>query len=144
MRVQLGFACLAAFLALPAGTALARSPSPSKGYIVVYERSVRDVSGETTKRERAQGFKARFRYRHAVKGFAAKLSPGQVRKLRNDPDVAFVSPDRTVHALATAPLASGETAPTGVRRMEAVGGGLARAGSSANVAVIDTGINLSH
>jgi subtilisin family serine protease len=41
-------------------------------------------------------------------------------------------------------VAPGETAPTGVQRMQAVSGGNARNASTLNVAVIDTGVDLSH
>ena len=53
----------------------------------------------------------------SLKGFAARLSAPQLERLRSDPDVAFVSADRPVEAVAAVPLASGETAPTGVRRI---------------------------
>jgi subtilisin len=126
----------------PAGAA-ARGEKPLAGrYIVVYRGSVSSVNRETDQRERRDGFRSRLRYSHAVKGFAASLSPGQVGKLRSDPEVASVTPDYAVHALGA--IASGDSAPTGVRRIEAASTTDARDASTVNVAVIDTGIDQTH
>jgi subtilisin family serine protease len=114
-------------------------------YIVVYEKGVGDVTTETDKRERGLGFRSELRYGRALKGFSARLSPGQVRALQADPDVAFVSPDRAVRAVGSVPLVSGESLPpTGVRRIEAATASTVRDSSGAAVAVIDTGIDLNH
>jgi subtilisin family serine protease len=130
---------------LVAALAWARGEQAVRGqYIVVFKGSAGDANRATDEQERARGFKARYRYSHALKGFTAKLSPQQVRRLEADPRVAFVSQDREVHALGTVPLASGETAPTGVRRIEAATTTTAQQASSASVAVVDTGIDLAH
>src|SRR3954453_12475418 len=84
------------------------------------------------------------RYSRAVKGFAAALTAPQVRALRADPAVAAVSPDRVVHAAGAVALATGETAPDGVERLGAASPTTARQASTANVAVIDTGVDLTH
>ena len=80
----------------------------------------------------------------ALKGFAAELSAADVRALRRDPEVALVSPDLEVHALALTPLAAGESVPTGVARIEAANAREAHQASSVGVAVLDTGIDLDH
>ena len=113
-------------------------------YIVVYERSTTAPANKTRSLERAEGFRSRLRYGRAVKGFAARLSSRQVRDLKSDPSVAFVVPDRRVKALGDVPLAGGDSAPLGVRRIEAGTETTAREASTANVAVIDTGIDLAH
>jgi subtilisin len=140
-----------AIAATPAGAAPESSQRPPQAanvieghYIVVYEDSVREVAAETNRRERRLGFRSRLRYRHAVGGFSARLSPDQVSELRADPKVDFVSPDRRVTALAEVPLAPGERAPTGVRRIRAATTTTARERSGVGVAVLDTGIQLSH
>ena len=115
--------------------------------MVVYEPSVKAarVDEETVGRERRLDFDASHRYESALRGFAAKLSPADVAALRADPEVRSVSPDRLLHAFATAaPLAAGEAPPTGVLRLGAASPTLARGASDASVAVLDTGIDLSH
>jgi subtilisin family serine protease len=114
-------------------------------YIVVFEDSVNDVRAATEERERGVGFKSRKRFEHAVKGFSAQLNHGQVRALENDPKVDFVSQDRRVEASGNVGLAPGEpTPPTGVRRILSATTTTVREASGVNVAVIDTGIQLSH
>jgi subtilisin len=114
-------------------------------YIVVYEAGVADPAAATDRRERARGFRARFVYRRALKGFAARLSPAQVAALRADPEVAYVAPDRAVRARGVVPLAGGEPLPpAGVRRIQGATSTTTREAADAAVAVIDTGIDLGH
>ena len=136
-RVALLFAAIAALLAFPG-----RAVAATESYIVVYERTVASPAAETARQERARGFRARFEYGHAVKGFSARLAPGQVEALRSDADVAAVLPDRPVYASEA--LAPGEPLPpTGVRRVRAATADTV-AQSGAAVAVVDTGIDLDH
>jgi subtilisin family serine protease len=112
-------------------------------YIVTYNRSAESPAEETETRERRQGFEADYVYRRAVEGFSAELSQRQVDRLEADPEVASVTPDRKVKAVAS--LLSGEpTPPPGIRRIGAATASTAREASGANVAVIDTGIDLDH
>ncbi|MDP9006952.1 MAG: S8 family serine peptidase, partial [Actinomycetota bacterium] len=113
-------------------------------YIVVYRSSVGDPRDKTDRLERAGGFRAAKRYERALEGFAATLSPAQVEALRDDPDIDFVSPDRPVRTQGIVPLALDDAPPPGVRRIEAGTDDTAREASTANVAVIDTGIDLDH
>jgi subtilisin len=145
-------AVLAATLTLPAaGSAQGRPAPEADGWIVVYKDSVSSVTRESDQLERQQGFDTQFRYHRALKGFAARLSPGQVAALRRDPQVAYVAPNRIVHA--TEDVAGGESVPPGIQRMRAftAGGattpgsaGTMRGRSDVGVAVIDTGIDLDH
>lgn len=116
------------------------------GYIVVFDRSTANVARETEERERSGGFKSRLRFQRALKGFSATLSPGQVRRLRADPDVAYVAPDRIVRADASEPIVTGDKAPFGVRRIDAATdkGASVRQASTVGVAVLDTGVDLAH
>ena len=136
-----------------AGTLAGAAPSPALGsaertrpYVVVYDtppRATFPVQRETVARERAHGFSSDRRFRHALDGFAAWLTSDQARALRADPEVALVAPDRTLHA-ARVPLAARETVPTGVARIGAAGVAGVHPPSSSAVAVLDTGIDLSH
>jgi subtilisin family serine protease len=152
MRSLLAILLIAVAAAILPASAGAAAPSKAP-YIAVYKASVASPGAATTRREARDGFSARFRYSHALKGFSARLTDAQAAKLRNDPAIAFLSRDRTVHAVgATSPLATGDSVPSGVRRMGAftttTAGGVtttnvAQAATTA-VAVIDTGIDLSH
>jgi subtilisin len=151
--------CLAAAM-LPAGQAPAHAAPddpgdtpPSEGrreppiegrYIVVFDREVTQPERVSERLEKAHGFQTALRYDDTIEGFAARLNPKIVEKLRDDSRVALVAPDRPVEAIGSVPMASGDTAPQGVRRIEASGDGNVREASSENVAVIDTGIDLDH
>jgi subtilisin len=82
------------------------------------------------------GVTAKNVYSHAIKGFAAKLTPAQLKKFRNDPNVLRIEEDTMVYANA-------QTVPTGIKR---TGYDLLLDGSSVNadIAIIDTGIQLNH
>lgn len=129
-------------LALACGSAEA-SVIPGQ-YIVVYDGSAESVRAETNEREDELGFKSDLRYRHALKGFAGTLTDDQVSALRDDSEVAFVAPDRTVHASSPAPVALGDNVPTGPRRIAAATGSTVEHASGVGVAVLDTGVDLTH
>jgi subtilisin len=143
-RAIVAIGCVAA-LTIPApalGAAGSRIPGR---YIVVYDPAVKDPGAATERRVRSQGFRVRRNYREAIKGFTAELSARQVARLRDDPAVDAVVPDRVVRATAQVPLASGEPQPpTGARRVETATSTTTRQASTARVAVIDTGIQLDH
>src|SRR2546425_2327168 len=127
--------------AIPSSYALA--DDEPKGYIVVFRPDVAaDVKTDDV--ERRFAFASDFRYGAALKGFAAQLTQSQLARLRADRDVLFVSADRTLHTIGTVPIAPGDSAPTGVRRIGAATTTTAREASTVNVAVIDSGIDLSH
>ncbi|MDP8956803.1 MAG: S8 family serine peptidase [Actinomycetota bacterium] len=126
------------------GGGAGQSGTIAQRYIVIFRNTVRDPKGKTDRLQAVAGFRAAHRFRNAVKGFSAKLSQRQLEKLQSDPDVAFIVEDRPVKAVAPAPIATGDLAPTGVRRMEAATSTTTRDASSAHVAVLDTGIDLDH
>jgi subtilisin family serine protease len=144
-RARAAAAAIAAMLLLLAfaGPASAKAASRSS-YIVLYKRSLASVTRETNSLERAEGFRSERRYAHAVKGFAARLSAGQVDALQDDPQVASVTPDSEVRAFGTVALAAGEQVPSGVARIEAATAATTQAASGAAVAVIDTGVDLNN
>jgi hypothetical protein len=158
MRTRTGFAALACFTALvAAGVVWSEASSaaqPASGdYIVVFKNTVPDVGAATAGLERALGFRSRFQYQFALKGFAASLTPGQLNGLRSNPNVDFVGPDGTLQAVddgdvgadATSgvagftPVAAGETIPPGIRRIGAATTTTVHQKSGIKVAVLDTG-----
>jgi subtilisin len=152
-RAALGSAAICAFSALAvclssgAAATQAAGGSSAADYVVVYSADRRaegfSVTRETTQRERGIGFTSELLYRHVVKGFTARLSRTQVKVLAGDPEVALVTPDRPLSAAAVG-LAAGEQAPTGVARIGSALDGTAREPSGAAVAVLDSGIDLTH
>ena len=136
---------IAAALVTPTFASAARSPQTVGGeYIVVYREDVERPGNRTDQLERDNRFSSRLRYRSALKGFAAKLSEAQVDKLRREPDVALVAPDRIATASTPVALAPGEDVPAGVRRIAAATATTARAPATGAVAVIDSGVDLAH
>jgi hypothetical protein len=125
---------------------LAGGATNTRPYVVVYDTppgSPFPVQAETAARERAYGFRAAQRFRHAIDGFAARLTAEDVRGLRADPEVAVVSPDHRLRAARVA-LSANETVPTGVLRIGGGGPAGVHAASRVAVAVLDTGIDLSN
>ncbi len=80
-------------------------------------------------------------YRHALNGYSAVIPNERVAALRVDSSVAYMSPDGEVSAAA-------QTLPTGVDRIEgdqsSTVSGNGSGSVNVNVAVIDTGIDLTH
>ena len=137
-------AFILAALLIAALVAAAPAAAEPPSYIVVLRDSVPNAAAETARLERANGFQSDHEYGHALRGFAAHLGRGQLARVSADPSVAFVSPDREVSIAAQAPLLPGETAPTGVRRIGAASTTQAHQASNVAVAVIDTGVDLTH
>ena len=140
---------LAATLALALAPAAAAAAPPAGevvpgSYIVVYKGAAGAVDPATERRERRLGFRSAARFRHALNGFAARLTPGQAEALREDPEVASVAPDRVVEANAQVPLVGGQDPSTGVRRIGAATFATANQASGVGVAVIDSGVDLTH
>jgi subtilisin family serine protease len=122
-------------VSLPAaGTPIAGS------YIVVLEDGA-NLSA-VLDAHRALGIEAFHVYRHALKGYAARMPAALAAVLAADPRVDFVEQDRVVRAAA-------QTLPTGINRVDADLSPTARINGSdervnVDVAVIDTGVDLDH
>jgi subtilisin len=118
----------------------AAAPSGTGSYIVV----LRDTASPSTMaRAHADRYGARIGhvYRHALKGYSATLSSDRVAALKADPSVAAVAPDLPVHAFA-------QTLPTGIDRIDgelsSTQSGNGSGTVDADIAIIDTGIQLNH
>src|SRR3954470_297915 len=84
-------------------------------------------------------------FRHALKGYATKLTAAQRRKLAADPAVAAIVPDAVVHLTA-------QSTPVGIKRVRATAAKATHIDGidvtsdrvDADVAIIDTGIQAGH
>jgi subtilisin family serine protease len=127
------------------GAAAPAAAKPARdAYIVVLRDSVPSAAAAAARLERAHGFRTEHVYGHALKGFAARLGSAQLASVSADPAVAFVSPDREVRIAGQVPVLPGDSSPTGVRRIGAASATQAHQASTAAVAVIDTGVALTH
>src|SRR5882672_176620 len=86
--------------------------------VVVYIDGV-DPLTLTRAFERSLGVAADRVYTAALDGFAAALTPAQIDAVRADPRVLYVANDIPFALADRAPVAAGETVPTGVRRIDA-------------------------
>lgn len=116
-------------------------------YIVVLKDDVKDVdfvAGDIEKKHRGARFAT---YKHSLKGFAVNMTSEEAEKVKKDSRVEFVSEDRAVNILgrlenAKTVVSQAQVAPTGIKRIGAVSS--TAKGLGIAVAVIDTGIDLSH
>jgi subtilisin len=113
-------------------------------YIVVLNDSAGDPGVVASDHAKKDGAAVSHVFRSALRGYSAKIPDARINDVRNDPRVAYVNEDFEVQASGAVPLAAGETVPTGIRREGAAAGTTVGATASSAVAVIDTGIDLSH
>ncbi len=117
--------------------AQALSPAIPGEYIVVLKPGAR---GEEVSQE--HGVAARHQYKHALNGFAGHIPEGRLNALQNDPRVEFIEQDIAVQAFS-------QTIPSGIRRIGADVSPAAKIDGidervNADIAIIDTGIDLTH
>src|SRR5688500_18284983 len=62
-------------------------------YIVVFSEEVHNAETVVGELGKKHNFKAKHLYKHALKGFAGKLSSVMLEELRTDPRVAYVEED---------------------------------------------------
>jgi subtilisin family serine protease len=134
-----------------AGAALNSSPTLSAAgaqddvYIVVLKSQVQDVDVEAARLSRDHGGDLAIVYRHALKGFAARLSDQEALALARESDVLLVEKDQPVHATITQ-----TNATWGLDRIDQRNLPLSttytynQTGAGVNVYVIDTGIRTTH
>src|SRR5437763_6491970 len=152
-RAPLLLGACAIALALPSAAGAEGTPIPGQ-YIVVLKGGAtgRDVAAEHA---RSDGAKVIHTYDAAIHGYAARLSPSGLAKVKADPRVRSVVQDVQGNPLGAQPGGQTlqppvQTLPTGVNRIDADlspaaqlagdGGGTV----NGDVAVYDTGIDVNH
>lgn len=134
---------LAVALLLTLGSAPAAKAAPASGvvpgqYIVVFTDTVSNPADAASDMARKHGLGLLHTYSYAIKGFAATIPAARLNAVKADPRVLFVSEDREVSIGA-------QTLPTGIDRIDAEQTAThTNKGTGVNVAVIDTGIDLTH
>jgi subtilisin len=134
----------AALLVVASAGATAGAPEAAR-YIVVLKEGAGNPGAVASKHAENYGLKPTKIFRSALKGYAATIPTSQLAALRASNQVEFVAPDAAVEALgkdATDAGQGGQVVPTGVKRIKA--NAAVSKGAGVNVAVIDTGIDLTH
>jgi subtilisin len=124
-------------------------------YIVVLKDGVSEPA--TAADHAKKGAEVSQHYRHALNGYAARLSDSQLAAVRADQRVAFVQPDEMVHAtgvpcLNRGTLLNDDPSPQCLAwdvdridgELSSTKSGDGRGSVNVNVAVVDTGIDLEH
>ncbi len=134
---------LAVVLLLTLSRVSATKAAPASGvvpgqYIVVFKDTVSRPADAASEMARTHGLGLLHTYNFAIKGYAATIPAARLNAVKADSRVLFVSEDRVVSIGA-------QTLPTGIDRIDAEQTAThTNKGTGVNVAVIDTGINLTH
>jgi subtilisin family serine protease len=123
---------------------------PNDAYIVVYKDQTtdREIEDEVGELDKSEGVKADHVYKNALKGFAARLSPTALSKLKNNAKVAFIEKDQvmTANESQVSPIPF----PWGIDRIDQANLPLSNSftytsdGTLVDAYIIDTGILISH
>jgi subtilisin family serine protease len=132
-------------LALAPASALAQEIEGQ--YIVVFKGQSSSADGQATKSKvRRQGGRVQHEYSRVLDGFSATLDRRALQAVRNDPNVAYVEPDRVISLSGT------QTGPTwGLDRIDQRSLPLNGTytypdppGGGVTAYIIDTGVRLTH
>lgn len=104
-------------------------------FIVVLKDDVGNAQEVANEMAKTHGLSVEHVYSAALKGFSATIPQARLDKVKNDARVQFVSEDKVVEAFS-------QTTPTGISRVNAPVN--PNKGTGIGVAVIDTGIDLTH
>jgi len=111
-------------------------------YVVVFKNEVRDAPGLARQLANAHGGTVHHTYQHAIKGFAATLSPAAAGALTRNPNVAYVEQDQEVKL--------SQVASWGLDRVDQrdrpLSGyyGYTSTGAGVTAYIIDSGIETAH
>ena len=133
-------------IALAGQAVLAGEPAGQAERMIVVLRSGANVGAAVLRAEREVGARVEGRFGAALRGYVARLSPGQVRALRRQADVVAVVADELFPAGETL---TGQTTPTGISRIFATRSPAIKIDGiddavDADVAIFDTGIDPTH
>lgn len=150
MKKTLIFLSALALLAQPVFAAAPQKDAALSGskipgqYIVVFKDLVSSPDAVSDELSASEGLGKLYSYSHALKGFAATIPDTKLKKIQTDPRVAFISEDREVGIFdrPASPVQQAQVAPTGISRINAPAN--PNRGAGMVVAVIDTGIDLTH
>jgi subtilisin family serine protease len=121
--------------------ATSASAGASAAYIVVLNDRAGDPANAAAAQSARYGLEVGHVYRAALKGYSAVMTAADAQALRADPRVASITPDRPVHI-------DQQTLPTGIDRIDgelsSTVSGNGSGSVDVDVAVIDTGIDLTH
>jgi subtilisin len=123
-------------------------------YIVVFKDDVADSSTASDEIVQKHGLGLSHKYESVIKGFAATIPAARLDDVKKDSRVAFISEDRIVSADGKPsnpgagkggngnPQPSTQFIPTGIQRIASQTN--SNKGANIGIAVIDTGIDLTH
>ncbi len=150
-RSSIAFVSLAALLVPTLSAAVGnvdlltpdQTPVQSSGDYIVVLKDGSDVDSAAADIAARHHGEVKHLYKHALKGFSAHLTLKKLKDLTDDPRVLMVSEDYLVSIAARpSPQPTVQTVPSGVRRIYAEN--KTNKGTGVEVAVIDTGIDLTH
>ena len=129
----------------PGRAAAGRAGDPPSEDVIVILREGSDAEAAAS-RARGLGARVERTFRHAVRAYAAEVSPAQARRLADDPRVLAVVPDEFI---AADEGLTAQSIPTGIRRVYGNKSAAARINGvdervDADVAIFDTGIDPTH
>lgn len=171
-RVVLLLTLVAAVLLACTGVVLAQAGAPPSSppqasaekipnrYIVAFKDGVGQPGKVANEQAQRHGLQLKFRYQHAIKGYAAVFPNDQaLQRVRTDARVAYVEQDRVVTIAkprsakpgkgGSTPTPARQTVPWGIDRIDAhtsstLAGDGTGSVTNVNAYIIDTGVDPSH
>ncbi len=136
------------FAGSPAAVPTASADEPVGRYVVVLRPSVADPGAVAADHARRFGAAVTHTYHHALKGYAAVIPARRLADVQSDPRVVYLSVDEEFAAADCVNLIDCQRAAFWARRIgtdqSSTASGDGSGAVDVNVAVIDSGIDLTH